>query len=393
MKAVRTKGDSSRIITCLAFFTWGLTMLCRTAFGYYMEPLHLTATQAGAANFLTSFCVCISAVAVSRFAERRNWQLPVLVAELLVCAAAVTMLSLFRSYPMVLISKALLGVGCGPVFTLLMTMTERAGTPEQYPTNAGIVANGEAILATIMGPVLIVFLLSNLGFGWTNGVLAAFLLLLAAFWRLCGRRIHGGAPVKAAAVAPVRKVLGSRNVRLCMIGGSCSLVACWCIYVYAPTMLLEAGCYSSSTMSMIMTMMGMFMALWMLFLPYLSNKIGRKPVVLLFSLLGAAALFTLYRWAARPALVLIFILFGGCCSVISMIYMAILPVDSVPAEEAATAVSLINATGELMGASVGPLLAGLIADAAGMRYGMLFASLSMAAAAAAAVFLVKPPAS
>lgn len=381
--------DRSRVITWLSFFTWGLTMLCRTAFGYYLEPLKLTATQAGVANFLTSFCICISAIVVSRVAERKNKQRQYLSLMLAICTISVAMLCVFKSFPMVLVSKALLGIGCGPLFTFLMTMTERASSPEQYPTNAGIVANGEAILATIAGPLLIVAMLNRFGFVGLNGVLAALLFVLTAAWILSGRFGSQTASEKPAAMCPVRDILRNRNILLCVVGSVSSLLACWCIYVYAPSMLLEAKCYSDSTMSLIMTMMGLFMAMWMLFLPYLSNKIGRKNIVVGFSLLGAVALLALAFWPAKLVFVLLFILFGGCCSVISMFFMAIIPVDSVSAEENATAVALINASGELLGASVGPLIAGMLADYAGMRYGMLFAASAMIIAAVAGAFLQK----
>lgn len=379
-----------RTVTILAFLTWGLSMLCRTAFGYYVEPLELTATQAGIANFLTSFCICISAVVVSRIAERDGKQRQYLTGMLLICVTSVAMIGVCRNFPMVLLSKALLGVGCGPLFTFLMTMTERASTPEQYPTNAGIVANGEAILATIAGPVLIVSLMSHMGFLGTNLILAALLAVLTVAWFLVGRGSSQGKREKAAPTIPIRQVLCNRNILLCIVGGVGSLLACWCIYVYAPSMLLEAQCYSDSTMSLIMTMMGLFMATWMLFLPYLSNKYGRKPVIVVFSLLGAAALLALAFRPAKLMFVLLFILFGGCCSVISMFFMAIIPVDSVPAGESATAVALINAASELLGASLGPLVAGVIADYAGMRYGMLLAALAMVITALAAALLRKP---
>lgn len=379
-----------RTVTILAFLTWGLSMLCRTAFGYYVEPLELTATQAGIANFLTSFCICISAVVVSRIAERDGKQRQYLTGMLLICVTSVAMIGVCRNFPMVLLSKALLGIGCGPLFTFLMTMTERASTPEQYPTNAGIVANGEAILATIAGPVLIVSLMSHMGFLGTNLILAALLAVLTVAWFLVGRGSSQGKREKAAPAIPIRQVLCNRNILLCIVGGVGSLLACWCIYVYAPSMLLEAQCYSDSTMSLIMTMMGLFMATWMLFLPYLSNKYGRKPVIVVFSLLGAAALLALAFRPAKLMFVLLFILFGGCCSVISMFFMAIIPVDSVPAGESATAVALINAASELLGASLGPLVAGVIADYAGMRYGMLLAALAMVITALAAALLRKP---
>lgn len=378
-----------RTVTILAFLTWGLSMLCRTAFGYYVEPLELTATQAGVANFLTSFCICISAIGISRMADRKGKQREYLTGMLLICVASLTIIGVCRRFSMVLLSKALLGIGCGPLFTFLMTMTERASTPEQYPTNAGIVANGEAILATIAGPVLIVSLMSHTGFLGTNLILASMLAVLAVVWTLVGRGCSQEKLEKAEAATPIRQILCNRNVLLCIVGGVGSLLACWCIYVYAPSMLLEAQCYSDSTMSLIMTMMGLFMATWMLFLPYLSNKYGRKPIMVCFSLLGAVALLALAFCPAKLMFVLLFILFGGCCSVISMFFMAIIPVDSVSPGESATAVALINAASELLGASAGPLIAGVIADHWGMRYGMLLAAAAMAVTALAAAFLRK----
>ena len=34
-----TDKKTGRLVTSLAFFSWGLSMLARTAFGYYLEPL------------------------------------------------------------------------------------------------------------------------------------------------------------------------------------------------------------------------------------------------------------------------------------------------------------------------------------------------------------------
>lgn len=387
-----TDKKTGRLVTSLAFFSWGLSMLARTAFGYYLEPLGITSTQAGTANFLTSGCICFSAVLVSRWAEKHNAFTKTLIAALAGCAAATALLSAAKSFAVVLLAKALLGIFCGPLFTLLMTLTERASTPQTYAANAGIVANGEAILNTIIGPVMIVFLIGKLGMPGANGLLAAVLAALAAGWWLCRKRIPDGAPDKkpeARTRTPVAALLRSRNLLLSIVGAVLSLCACWCVYMYAPTMLLASGRYSDSTMSYIMTAMGVFMAIWMLLLPVISERLGRKPVTIAATAAGSAALLALYFKADSLLCVSVFILFGGCSSVVSMLYMALICTDSVSEEESPTAVAVVNGTGELLGSSVGPLIAGVISDAYGVRYGMLFAGCAMALLTVIGGFLKK----
>ena len=224
-----------------------------------------------------------------------------------------------------------------------------------------------------------------------NGLLAAVIALLAAAWLLNRKKIAavGSPQKKGRAKGSVRSLLRNRNIIVCILGGIFSLIACWCIYVYAPTLLKATERYTDSTMSFIMTAMGVFMTAWMLFLPYIGGRIGYKPVAIVFSACGAGSLLALFLKADSLFCVTCFILFGGCCSVISMIYMAIITVDSTEAEQSAAAVALVNALGELLGASVGPLLAGMLSDAYGMKYGMLFAGGSMAIVTAVGFFLKK----
>ena len=375
-------------VTLLAFFTWGVTMLCRTSFGYYLDALELSAAQAGLANAVTSGVVCASAIVVSRLAEKRNALGQTLAAALAVCAASVWLLAGAKIFAAVLAARARLGLGCGPVFTLNMSLVERQTAAERYPVVSGIVADGEAVLNTILGPVLIVFLLGAVGFGGTNAVLGIALLALSAMW-LWRCKGDGGAAQAAprGGAGGLAVILRSRNAWLCVVGGIFTLLACWCIYMYAPTLLTKEGGFTDRQMSLVMTSMGVFMMIGMTVVPLFSDRIGRCAAVAIFSLAGLAAMAGLWLAPGAPVSIALFILFGGCCSVISMFYMAIIPVESLPEGARTLALAVINASGELFGAAIGPYLAGLWADASGVRCGMLAAALSMAVAAAAGTLL------
>lgn len=375
------------IVTILAFFTWGFTMLSRTAFGYYLTELSLSAVRAGWANFLTSICLFFSAIVFTRLVERTGKYRGILSAQLLLTAVAVAAMGYARSYAVVLLVKGLLGVGCGPIFALMMTMVERNSTPESYPGNAAIVANGEAILNTMLGPILVVGCLGFFGFRKTNLLLAALVGTMALLWRLAAPRDSapsGKHPQKEA--TSFRELLSCPDVLVCACGSIFSLIPCWCIYVYVPSLLQSTGRYSDTVMSFAMTAMGAFMMIWMLITPKLCKALGTK---LAGALLGASAVTGLTLLSLFPGnlgCVGLFVIFGGNCSVVSMIFMAIIPVERIEPSKSASAMALVNGSAELLGASVGPLIAGMIADSAGMGAGMLFAAGCMLCALLAGLF-------
>ena len=385
--------------TALAFCTWGITMLCRTSFGYFLAPLSLTAGQAGIANSMTAFFVCIMMFPLSGLAAKKNSYHTVLICSLLLCAVSMFLLSHITDFYAILIAKALLGIGCAPIFTLLTTILKRASTPETYPVNAGILANGEAILNTIVGSVFIVYALQAFGFARTVQLLAVLLLFLSIFW-LFGtqssfknmseetiRPDNTDTDLKES--SSLRIVLRNRNIWLCALGSIFSLLACWGIYIYVPTLLTETGGFPNNVMSYIMMSMGIFMAVLMILLPMLAARIGNKPTTIIFSFVGGLALLLLSVYPGSLLSVILFVLLGGSCSVVSMFFMAIIAPDSIPTAQCALAVAFVNGSGELFGSSLGPVCIGLLADHAGIAAGMFLCATAMMLAGLTGVFLKK----
>jgi MFS family permease len=124
--------------------------------------------------------------------------------------------------------------------------------------------------------------------------------------------------------------------------------------------------------------------LWGFIFPALSDRLGRKPVLIFLGLLSAIVPLT-YRSVfliAHPWLMAAtgFVANGG--QGIAALAIVLIPAETAPIGFAATAIGLATLFGEIFGGALSPAVAGVVAD----RYG-LAAPLWIASAGAIVVFL------
>lgn len=154
-------------------------------------------------------------------------------------------------------------------------------------------------------------------------------------------------------------------------------MASWCIFMYVPTILRYEGGFSDAWMSGIMTAMGIFMAVWMVFFPMYYSTYKNNKIIEFGCLAGALATMMLMMNPQNMIFVVIFVLFGGLPSVMSLFFMAILSPECVETEERVAALALINGGCELLGASLGPMVAGWLSDITVLRASTLISSVCM----------------
>lgn len=367
-----------KIIIAIGFLTWGFSMLMRTAFGYFLDELSLSAAQAGIANAVLSGTVCVSALVVGSRAEQSGKLFSGLGVAMLFVAAGVVALAVAKSFPMIILSRVILGIGCGPLFPLLMKSLALASSDKTYPRNVGLVSNGEACISTIPGPVLLVCMLNYVGFRRTNFVFAILLVALGVCW-IALSRSGDSKNLKAnqARNTDWKGLLKNQRLMLCLAGGSLNLVASWCIFMYVPTLLQRESNLSDAFMSYTMTAMGIFMAVWMVVIPAWYSA-GNKPFIIEIGCVISAIGPTLLIIAPdNIAAIVVFIITGGMASVMSLFFMAILSAECVESQESAAAFALINGGCELFGASLGPMVAGWLAEVTNIRASMMVSVVCM----------------
>ena len=155
------------------------------------------------------------------------------------------------------------------------------------------------------------------------------------------------------------------------------MMAALIIYSYAPLYWLQVGGCTEPQMGVLMTGMGIFMAIFSLVLPMLSDKIGRKAVILPSSLLAGVTMLVLFGTPNSIGAIVLFVLFGGVPAILPLFAMSIISVESVRPSQCAAAIALVNGTCELLGSAMGPLLGGAAADYWGLAAAMLLGGICM----------------
>ncbi len=183
--------------------------------------------------------------------------------------------------------------------------------------------------------------------------------ILAAFvWRKLPRTTASTAP-RAPILTEWRSVLAYRNVRLSM-----ALMLCWltCLITtsaFMPSYLIDHLKLTFGQMSGVMSAIGIGSGVGTVLLAWLSDRIGRKTVIMLSSAGACVSLLLLGAIGPTPA-----ILFAALFAVHffnnAAITMTVGPIcaEAVPVGLMATASGVVIATGELLGGGLAPFAAG-----------------------------------
>jgi predicted MFS family arabinose efflux permease len=209
-------------------------------------------------------------------------------------------------------------------------------------------------------------------FGWHSAVyLAALpgLLMAALVWKFV--REPASRPRDIAGHSTERigilQVLAYRNVLLSIIVSVCVMAFIIIGWVFMPQYYTQVLGFSPVTMSRMMSMLGLSNVFYAFVIPRLSDRIGRKPVIIFACLIGFVIPFVLLFWSGSALLLAPLVFIGAAGAGASSLSMGVVPSETVPPRMVATAVALVVGLGEIMGGVVGPTVSGMAADRWGLR--------------------------
>lgn len=375
-------------LIAILFFTWGTVFLDRMSQMYlapYFAPeFHLNPEQIGTLASVLAITWAASTFllgAVSDRVGRKAVLIPtVFVFSILSCLSASA-----HSFRELLFLRALMGLAEGPTWSIITALIEESSPPSRRGRNTGLVVSAAALVGLAAAPVLATQVAAH--WGWRSGFLVAGIpgvlagLLSWKFVREPERIITRQKPSWVEYVALLRH----RNVWLCCIGAAGFMSWLFALNVFAPLYITQVV-HQPATMAGFLLGASGFGSFFLGFLmPSLSDRIGRKPVLLLMAAMAAAVplaflvppLF-MYPWMLA-AIVCIANTGQGMASLI----MVLVPTESVLPQFRATSIGLVTLVGEITGATSAPLLAGALAE----KYGLSL-TMWLAAAGSAVVFLV-----
>jgi len=382
-------------ILVLLGFTFGLIFFDRNAVGvltpFILDDLQLSASQLGMLSSMLALAWAISAYVFAAMSDRTGARKPFILVSILVFSACSALSGLAGSFGFLLLARIVMGVAEGPFLPICLSVMNRESSPHRRGMNAGIMQNVfAALLGTTMAPLVLTALAQQ--FDWrvtffltgVPGLICAFLVW--KFMREPEPETQAGEAQEAMKFSALG-MLKEHNIRVCALIAICLvswfLVTLTFIFLFLPTMRgltpSETGAVTSAMG--ISTMLGGFLV------PGLSDRIGRRPVMIVFTFIGMVTPLTALFFDGPLWMMGVLFFIGWSATGSFPLFMGVVPGETVNPKLAASSMGLVVCIGELVGGFASPWLAGIMADATSLNAPMYFCLVCAFLSGIAALFL------
>lgn len=363
----------NRMIGVLSL-TFGVVFFDRQAMNFLapfvQADLGLTNTQVGILATGLALTWALSGVVFGRLCDRIGRQRLVLITSIIIFSLASVLSGLASSFVMLLGARLLMGLAEGPVLPISQVIVALESTPERRGFNMGVMQQfGSNIFGTFLAPLVLVALATS--FGWRDaffiagipGLICAFLV-----WQFVRdpdtNKIADDAPEEVRDTPfPIVDALRYRNVILCMILSGLSIG--WAIlnFVFLPLYFTNVVGFTPAKMSVLMSLLGLSALISSMIVPWLSDRYGRKPVILVVTAMALLVPFGIMAAGTSLLLMVPCLLVGFAATGATPLLMATIPAETIPSTRVAAVVGLVIGFAEIFAGLSGPLLGGIVADA------------------------------
>jgi MFS family permease len=376
-------------LVLILFFTWGTVFLDRMS-QLYLAPFfapefQLSNQQIGLLASVVAITWALSGYffgALSdQFGRRR-----VLIPAVFAFSTLSWVSGLAHNFHQLLWIRALMGIAEGPCWSVITALIEESSPASRRGRNVGLVVSAAALVGLAAAPVLTTQVATRFGWRWAffvagmPGIVMGILL-----WKfvkepekqpsLIHKQHHG-----SAAIMDYLSILRFRNIWLCCLGASGFMCWLFLLNVFAPLYITEVGRQAPTTAGFLLGATGLGSFFLGFLFPSFSDRIGRKPTLMLLALLSAIVPLALQvPWLYGHLWLLAGIVFlsnGG--QAIASLIIVLVPAESVPGQFVATAIGLATLVGEIIGATIAPAIGGAMAEKFGLRMPLLMSAGGMA---------------
>lgn len=359
------------LLVGLLSLNFGIVFFDRQALNVLMpfvQPeLGLTQTQIGILAGGLSFTWAIAAFGVGKLSDTLGRRKLLLVLSTIAFSLCSFLTGLASSFAFILGARLLMGVAEGGVMPISHAMVASEVSPERRGLAQGVAQNlGSNILGSFLAPVVLIAFAT--AFGWREafylagvpGIISAVLM-----WFLIKEPAPSPGPENDEDNMSIPDALRIRNIWIVVVVGVLMVAHFVITWAFMPIFLAQEKGLDESTMSWIMGTLGVAAAIYAFLVSGLSDRIGRKPMMVVLPFLSLIGPLGALYWNGS-ALVLSAIFFvGWAVNGIFPIFMATIPSETVDARHHATVLGLAMGSCEILGGVFGPPLAGLLNDSFG----------------------------
>ena len=385
--------SNARLVATLAL-AMGVMSFDQCGIGFllpFMKPeLHLTNTQIGMIASIYWVAFAVASYGVGILADARGSARNFLVVVLGVFGLGSLLSGLVGGVSSLLAARAVMGMLAGALLTLGQSVLGSCSPPDKVGTNMGLVTGlGSSLSGLVVAPIVLVQIAS--AFGWRLGYLAIALpawLAAALVYRNvvdATRPMATPADIKPprAILSGMRAVMRYRNIVLCSLLCSLSVAYVGLGFTFLPTYFVTVRGFSPTQMSGLVVVLGLSSIVFAIALPAISNRFGRKPVLVAACCTSILAPLAAYYYDGSVIILGSLLFLGWSISGTGAFSMGIIPAETVDGALLSRALGSVIALGVLLGGLAGPMVAGWSAD----RWGGGAPLLVQAACAAVAGFV------
>jgi MFS family permease len=387
-------------LTGLLSLNFGFVLLERNALSFLMpfvQPeLGLNNTQVGMLAAGLSLTWALSAFGTGFLTDRIGSRKRMLVAATVLFALCSFGSGLATGFAMLLATRLLMGAAEGGIMPLSQSLVATQVDPRRRGLSMGIVQGfGSSLMGSFVAPVLLVAIATT--WGWRNAffVAGAPALLVALLMALTIReqpptaRRQDSAPLLAGGLGvALRLVLADGNVVRCLVLSIvfvAYLVLCW---TFMPLYLVQVRGHDPTTMSWLMGVLGIAATIFSFAITGLSDRIGRRPVMLVVPFLALILPLGALYFAGPNWMLGVMFFVGWSFTGTMPLFMATVPSESVPVTHIGVALGLCMGGSEILGGVLAPLISGYAADRVGL-HAPLWVMVMLALVACIAAFGVR----
>jgi MFS family permease len=387
----------TRLIWVLGI-TFGFVFFDRNAVNFLMPfiatDLRFTNQQIGWIASALSFTWAIAGFLGGAYADRTAHRKRILLITVVAFSLCSFLSGIAGSFLMLFLARLLMGVAEGPILPVSQSLVAFESADGRRGFNMGVMQNfGSNLLGSFAAPLVLVAIAT--AYTWRTAFFIAGIpglimaVIIAKYVKEPKPHSLGLASRSADSAMRATEMLKHRNIWLCMLM-SIVMVA-WMVlgWAFLPLYYIKVKQFSPRDMSILMSVLGLSAAFFSFIVPGLSDRVGRRPVVIIFNLVGAlvpaAVLF--FDGSAYALAALVFL--GWSASGTMPLLMGTIPSETIPARYVATALGMVMGLGEVLGGVSAPAIAGWAADRYSLQVPLLMQAGCAVIAAALALFLTE----
>lgn len=359
--------------------TFGFVFFDRMAVAFLspfiVKDLGINNTQIGLLLSGLSVTWALSGYFLTAWAEANDKKKIVFVVSVILFSLCSISSAMATTFGILLITRLLMGLFEGPTLPLIQSFIAKETTPGRLGFNMGFLQSfGSTLFGFLLAPIILVALAEN--FGWR----AAFFIagipgLILAFvnWQFVKKTTAESHTTAEDKGLTIKEIFQFKNIRVATLISCCLLIWVNACVAFLPKFIVEIQHLPEGDVGKIMGLMGVSSLFSGIIVPTLSDKYGRKPLIIIFTIIGIfypLSIIYLQQSALQiPAMFLTYFMFGVFPVVLSAI-----PSETVPAHSTGKAIGIVAGVGEIAGGVIAPVVAGVLADKYGMQMPFLLAS-------------------